>query len=272
MVGRTVTFNGRPATIIGVAAQAPLIQDGLTVWTPFIPEPQLNDRTWRRLMVFGRLAPDASLRSANAEVATFAAAQAREYPETNRDVPFLVADFRIRVARQDQHAVLVMLGAVAFVLLVACANVANLMLARAAGRTREIAVRTAIGAARSRIIRQLLVESLLLSIAGGTLALLIASSGVRLFDLAVPQSDKLLWLDFSVDVRVLVYLMAIVLATTILFGLAPAWRLSKVQTSAELKEGTPGRSPSKPPRDVHARRRRVVAGRDSLGGRGRDDP
>lgn len=242
VVGRTVTLNGKPATIIGVAAQAPLIQDGLTgVWTPFIPEPHWNNRTWRRLTVFARLAPDASLRSANAEVAAFAATQAREYPETNRDVPFLVADFRgFALPAKISTLFLVMLGAVAFVLLVACANVANLMLARAAGRTREIAVRTAIGAARSRIIRQLLVESLLLSVAGGTLGLLIASTGVRLFDLAVPQTDKPLWLDFSVDVRVLVYLMAIVIATTILFGLAPAWRLSKVQTSAELKEGTPG--------------------------------
>ena len=242
VIGRTVTLNGRPATIIGVVSPVPLIQDGLTgVWTPFIPEPHWNNRKWRRLTVFGRLAPDASVRSANAEVAAFGAAQAREYPETNRDVPFLVADFRgYALPAKVSTLFLVMLGAVAFVLLVACANVANLMLARAAGRTREIAVRTAIGASRSRIIGQLLVESLLLSVAGGTIGLLLASLGVRVFDLALPQTDKPLWLDFSVDVRVLAYLTVIVIATTVLFGLAPAWRLSKVQTTAELKEGTPG--------------------------------
>ena len=241
VLGRTVTLNGKPATIVGVAATAPLIQEGFTgVWTPFIPEPHWN-RTWRRLTVFGRLAPNATLQSANAEVAAVGAALSREHPESNRDVPLLAADFRgYALPARVSTLFVVMLGAVAFVLLVACANVANLMLARAAGRTREIAVRTAIGAGRGRIIRQLLVESLLLSVAGGALALAIASWGVRAFDLALVDAGRPLWLDFSVDLPVLAYLTAIVIATTILFGLAPAWRLSKVQTTAELKEGTPG--------------------------------
>ena len=242
VVGRTVTLNGRPATIVGVAQEAPLIQEGFTgVWTPFIPEPHWNNRSWRRLTVFGRLAPGASVQSANAEVSAIGAALSREYPDTNKDVLFLAADFRgYSLPAKVSTLFLVMLGAVGFVLLVACANVANLMLARAAGRTREIAIRTAIGAGRGRIIRQLLMESLLLSIAGGVLGLLIAGWGVRAFDLALVDAQRPLWLDFSVDLRVLAYLTTIVIATTVLFGLAPAWRLSKVHTPAELKEGTSG--------------------------------
>ncbi len=242
IVGRTVKLNGIPTTIVGVAEQSPLIDDGFTgVWTPFVPEPRWNDRTWRRLTVFGRLAPGTEKASANAEVAAIAATFAREFPDTNRDVPFVVEDFR-GYALPDKVSLLflVMLGAVGFVLLVACANVANLMLARAVGRTREVAIRTAIGASRGRIVRQLLVENLMLSIAGGALGLLIAVWGVGVFDRALVDADRPLWLDFSVDFTVLAYLAVIVVVTTLLFGLVPAWRLSRVDTLSVMKDGSPG--------------------------------
>jgi putative ABC transport system permease protein len=242
IVGRTVKLNGIPTTIVGVAEQAPLIDDGYTgVWTPLVPEPRWNDRTWRRLTVFGRLAPGSEKASANAEVAAIAATFAREFPDTNRDVPFVVEHFRgYALPERVSLLFLVMLGAVGFVLLVACANVANLMLARAVGRAREVAVRTAIGASRGRIVRQLLIENLMLSIAGGALGLLIAVWGVGVFDRALVDADRPLWLDFSVDLIVLAYLAVIVVVTTLLFGLAPAWRLSRVDTMAVMKEGSPG--------------------------------
>ena len=242
IVGRTVKLNGIPTAIVGVAEQSPVIDDGFTgVWTPFVPEPRWNDRTWRRLTVFGRLAPGTEKASANAEVAAIAATFAREFPDSNRDVPFVVADFR-GYALPDKVSLLfvVMLGAVGFVLLVACANVANLMLARAVGRTREVAIRTAIGASRGRIVRQLLIENLMLAIAGGALGLLIAVWGVGVFDRALVDADRPLWLDFSINFTVLVYLAVIVLITTLLFGLAPAWRLSRVETVAVMKDGSPG--------------------------------
>ena len=241
VVGRTVRLNGVATTIVGVAEQATIIDDGFTgVWIPFVPAPHWN-RTWRRLTVFGRLAPGVEKAAANAEVTAIAATFAREFPDTNHDVPFVVEDFRgYALPEKVSLLFLVMLGAVGFVLLVACANVANLMLARAVGRAREVAVRTAIGASRGRIVRQLLVEHLVLSVAGGALALLIAVWGVAVFDGALVDSGRPLWLDFSIDLTVLAYLAVIVVVTTLLFGLAPAWRLARVETMAVMKEGSPG--------------------------------
>ena len=242
VVGRSVKLNGVPTTIVGVVQQATVIEDGHTdVWTPFVATPTWSNRSRRQLTVFGRLAPGIEVSAANAEAATLSNALAREFPATNRDVPFVVTDFR-GYALPGRVSLLftVMLGAVGFVLLVACANVANLMLARSVGRAREVALRTAIGASRGRIVRQLLIESLILSIAGGSLGLVLAVWGVGVFDRAIVDTGRPLWLDFSVDLTVLGYLAAIVGLTTILFGLAPAMRISRVETMAIMKEGTVG--------------------------------
>ena len=182
IVGRSVRVNATPTTIVGVMATAPLIQEGNTgLWLPFGAEDRTNDRGRRRLSVYGRLAPGFAAGAADAEVAAHGAALAREYPENeSRMSVFVARDFRaFSLPERVQLLFLVMLGAVGFVLLVACANVANLLLARAAGRAREIAIRSAIGASRWRVIRQLLVESLLLSSVGGVLGLALAIWGVR---------------------------------------------------------------------------------------------
>jgi predicted permease len=136
-----------------------------------------------------------------------------------------------------------MMGAVGFVLLIACANVANLQLSRSARRSREIAVRIALGATRWRIVRQLLVESVLLGVMGGVLGLLLTLVGVRLFDAAVAEAGKPYWIVFSVDYVVIAYLGAICVATGILFGLAPALHVTKTSLNEVMKEGgrgTPG--------------------------------
>jgi predicted permease len=135
-----------------------------------------------------------------------------------------------------------MLGAVGFVLLIACANVANLQLARAVSRMREISIRVALGAGRWRIIRQLLIESLMLSITGGAISVPLALWGIRLFDNAVTTMGKPPSLDFTMDVRAMVYLAAITIGTGILFGLAPALRLSKLDVNTSLKDGGRGSS------------------------------
>src|SRR5712692_10476154 len=132
------------------------------------------------------------------------------------------------------------MGAVGFVLLIACANVANLLLSRAVGRAREISIRAALGAGRWRVIRQLLAESLLLSVAGGTIGWLIATWGIRVFDAAVIPTGKPVWIDFSLDYRAFAYLAAISIATGILFGLAPALRLSRLDVNTALKDGGRG--------------------------------
>ena len=242
IVGRSVRVNATPTTIVGVMATAPLIQEGNTgLWLPLGAEDRTNDRGRRRLSVYGRLAPGFAAGAADAEVAAHSADLAREYPKTNRDVVFVARDFRaFSLPERVQLLFLVMLGAVGFVLLVACANVANLLLARAAGRTREIAIRSAIGASRWRVIRQLLVESLLLSSVGGVLGLALAVWGVRVFDAALVDSERPVWLNFSVDFTVVAYLAAITIGTGVVFGLAPAWRLSKLDTTATLKDGSAG--------------------------------
>ena len=242
IVGRVVRLNGTRTTIIGVVEESPLIDEGHTgVWTPFIPDRHWQNREWNRLLVFGRLAPDASSAAANAEVSGIGGAIAREFPGPKPAAPLVARDFRaFSLPARVRVLFLVMLGAVGFVLLVACANVANLLLARAAGRTREVAIRTAIGASRGRIVRQLLIESLVLSAFGGILGLLIAVWGVRVFDSALLDAGRPLWLDFSVDFTVLAYLTVVTVATAVLFGLAPAWRLSGVKTNALIKEGGPG--------------------------------
>ena len=133
-----------------------------------------------------------------------------------------------------------MWGAVGFVLLIACANLANLMLARAIGRSREISVRIALGAGRWRIIRQLLIESVMLSGLGGLLGWWIAKWGVRAYALAMAQKSSWLIVDYTMDHRVLGYLIAISIGTGLLFGLAPALRLSKLDVNATLKDGGRG--------------------------------
>jgi putative ABC transport system permease protein len=242
IVGRVVRVNAMPTTIVGVMADAPLINEGNTgLWLPFQPDERWKDRGRRRLSVYARLASGYAPGAADAEVAAHGAALAREYPDTNRNVQFVARDFRaFSLPERVRMMFLVMLGAVGFVLLVACANVANLLLARAAGRAREIAIRSAIGASRWRVIRQLLVESLLLSSVGGFLGLALAIWGVQAFDAALVDSERPLWLNFSVDFTVLAYLAAITIGTGVIFGLAPAWRLAKLDTTSALKEGSAG--------------------------------
>src|SRR6185295_2399124 len=164
-------------------------------------------------------------------------------PSTNKDIKAVVISFNDRVNGGPIRAIfLSLMGAVAFVLLIACANVANLLLARSAHRAREISVRVSIGASRWRIIRQLLVESVLLALIGGVLGLGLSIIGIRLFDAATQDVGKPYWIQFTLDGRVFAYLAAICLGTGVVFGLAPALHVAKTDVNEILKEG--GRSGS----------------------------
>ena len=158
---------------------------------------------------------------------TLARRLATQFPDTNRDSGLRAQHFN-EMATPDRLRLvfLALLGAVGFVLLIACANVANLLLARALGRTREISIRAALGAGRWRVVRQLLVESLMLSSAGGVFGWLIAQWGIRTFDAAAIPTGKPEWIDFSMDYRAFWYLAAISVGTGLLFGLVPALRLA----------------------------------------------
>lgn len=240
IVGKTIRLNAVPATVTGVLPKGVTFPLESDFWQPLRPE-GADKRDDRYLWVYGKLAPGYSRETAQAEISTLAQRLAQQYPETNRDIQVGVRSFQEISIRGPVRAVfLVLLGAVGFVLMIACANVANLMLSRAVGRSREISIRTALGAGRWRVIRQLLAESLLLSVAGGVLGLLIAQWGTRAFDAAVVPTGKPAWIDFSMDYRAFAYLAAISIGTSILFGLAPALRLSRLDVNTALKDGGRG--------------------------------
>jgi predicted permease len=243
IIGRQITLDGNGYTIIGVMPPdfqfAPFWATHAEMWAPLNLAARLNDRVGQSLRVFARLKPGITSVSAQAEMETISRRIEQQYPESNKGLTVSVDSLHEKAVGTTRPALLILLGAVGFVLLIACANVANLMLARSAARKREMAVRTALGAGRGRIVRQMLTESMMLSVLGGGLGLLAASWGIQAL-LAVapaglPQTQKI-GLDFSV----LAFCMSLSIITGLLFGLAPALQTSKVNLNDSLKEG--GRS------------------------------
>jgi len=240
IVGRRIRLNSIPTTVIGVMTPGLSIPQETELWVPFIPSGK-ERRQDRNVTVFGKLAPGVSQQAAQAELSLAGQRFAAQYPDSNRDVRFGLHGFNEVALRGPVRAVfLVLLGAVGFVLLIACANVANLLLARAVGRAREISIRVALGAGRWRVVRQLLIESLLLAAAGGLIGLAFAQWGIRAFDAAVTPTGKPQWINFAMDYRVFAYLAAITVATAVLFGMAPALRLARMDVGTALKDGGRG--------------------------------
>ena len=242
IVGRTVRMNGALTTFIGVMPEGFSFPQRVDVWVPLVQTPNVlkreNRDTW---VVVGRLAEGVTVESARSEMEVIGRQLAVAYPATNRDLlPEIQTFSQFFIGPNGALIYGSMWGAVGFVLLIACANLANLQLARAMGRSREISVRIALGAGRWRIIRQLLIESLMLSGLGGFLGWWIAQWGVRAYDSAMARKSSWLIIDYSMDHRVLAYLIAISIGTGLLFGLAPALRLSKLDVNSTLKEGGRG--------------------------------
>ena len=242
IVGRTLRMNGALTTVIGVMPQGFSFPQKVDVWVPLVQTPRVmkreNRETW---VVIARLAEGVAVESARAEMDVIGRRLAAEYPVTNHDlVPEIQTFTQFFIGPNGALIYGSMWGAVGFVLLIACANLANLLLARAIGRSREISVRIALGAGRWRIIRQLLIESVMLSGLGGFLGWWIAKWGVRTYELAMAQKSSWLIVDYTMDNRVLAYLIAISIATGLLFGLAPALRLSRLDVNATLKDGGRG--------------------------------
>jgi putative ABC transport system permease protein len=245
VLGRTIKVNEVPATVIGVMPEGFRFPQEADLWMPLAQMPRLRElkRDTRNIEVFGRLAANVTQGQAQSEMDTIARKLAGEFPDTNKDVTARVMTFNERVNGGPIKLIfLSLMGAVGFVLLIACANVANLLLARSAGRAREMAVRISLGASRWRIVRQLLVESVLLSIVSGLVGLGLAAVGVRLFDAATQDVGKPYWIQFTMDGQVFAFFAAVCLGTGIVFGLAPALHVSKTDLNEVLKEG--GRSGS----------------------------
>jgi putative ABC transport system permease protein len=248
VLGQTIRVNSLLATIVGVMPEGMRFANNTDLWIPkdnLPPESQVEDRGVRGRTVIGRLAPGVTMEQAREDLRAIGRSLAEEHPETTADVVPNVQDFNARNNGGEITTIFSMLmGAVVFVLLIACANVANLMLAKSADRAREIAVRVSLGATRGRIVRQLLVESLIIALMAGVVGLALGVGGVRWFDGVTqdPNIGKPYWMVFSLDPIVFVYVAAVCLGTAILFGLAPALQVSKTDVNDVLKEGTRGGS------------------------------
>ena len=242
VLGRTVRIDGKPTTIVGVMPEGMLFPSNTEIWTPAVPTTEQESRGARFLQVFGRMKNDASRVQAQTEFNGIAGRLAAAYPETNKEFKIIAVEtFNERFnGGQIRTVFLAMMGAVGFVLLIACANVANLLLSRSAHRSREIAVRIALGATRWRVVRQLLIESIVLGCIGGAIGLALAVVGVRLFDNAVSGTGKPYWIIFSFDPAVFAFLAAVCVLTGVLFGLAPALQVTKTNVNEVLKEGGRG--------------------------------
>lgn len=251
IVGQTVRVNGTPTTVIGVMPAGFSFPQNQDIWLPLVPTPNVlrrdNRETW---FVVGRLKDEATRITARAEIETIARRLSGAYPSTNDAMPPQLSTFdEFFIGPRAAMIYRAMMAAVALVLIIACANLANLQLARAISGSRDMSVRMAIGASRWRIVRQLLVESVLLSTLGGAVGWWIAHAGIRLFALTASGaslSDQIAgsWfdhmLDYSLDGRAFAYLIAISIGTGLLFGLIPAVRLSSIDVNATLKDGSRG--------------------------------
>lgn len=247
IVNHPVTLDGRAYTVVGVmprAFQFPVQNDPIDLWTTIAgdaagEEPITTQRGAHFLRLIARLKPGVTLEQAQAELNTIGSRLEQQYPDTNthkgiRAVPALVA-----LVGDIRPALLIILGAVAFVLLIACANVANLLLARAMTRHKEMAIRSAMGASRFRVVRQLLTESVMLSLAGGALGLLLAVWWSDLL-ISLGKDDIPRAVQVKLDWRVLGFTLLVSLLTGMVFGLVPAIHSSKTQLTESLKEGGRG--------------------------------
>jgi putative ABC transport system permease protein len=241
ILGRTIRVNEVPARIVGVMPQGMKFPATAEMWMPLVPDAAARRRSAQTLGLFGRLRPGTTKEQAQAEFSTLMAGIAARYPQTNTGVGAIVQPYNERFnGGPIKRTFLLLMAAVALVLLIACANVANLLLARSASRAREMALRVSLGATRWRIVRQVLVESILLGCLAGTVGLALSYVGVRLFDQAVSSVQKPYWIQFTMDATVFAFLAAICVLTGLLFGLAPALQVSRANVNELLKEG--GRS------------------------------
>ncbi|HEV3410099.1 MAG TPA: ABC transporter permease, partial [Chthoniobacterales bacterium] len=239
VVGRQVPINGRQVTVIGIMPKGWRFPELNDLWMPL----QLSEKDYPRANYFldsaGLLKKGVSIEKARAELDTIAARLAAEYPASNTGLKYRIKPLREEMVEEAKALTLLIMGAVIFVHLIACANVANLLLARGATRSKEVAIRVALGASRGQVVRGLLTESLVLGAAGSALGLLFAVWGVDLMVRAIPVEIPF-WIKFDFDWRVFAFALGAGLLSSVVFGLMPALQTSKPQLVDSLKEG--GRS------------------------------
>uniref|UniRef100_Q01S52 Permease n=1 Tax=Solibacter usitatus (strain Ellin6076) TaxID=234267 RepID=Q01S52_SOLUE len=236
LVGRSIALDGKPFTLLGVVPAAFQIFYPSDLWTLYVPKRSPEQRRMHYLQVIGRLKPGVSLAQAQAAMNGVAAGIARISPETNRNWSIALQPLHRALVGEELRSTSLVLGAVvSFVLLMACANVANLMLARGSARAREIAVRVSLGAVRAQLARQLLTESVLLAVLGGAFGLCLAWLLIRLAPRLIPPDALPAGVALALDVRVFAFAVLATFACGILFGLAPAWQASRAALSTGMR-------------------------------------
>ncbi len=247
VIGQTVRFDDQNFVITGVMPASFDFPVATEVWTPLAQTPaQRASRRGDTVVPLARLKPGRTAAQAESELASISSRLAKSYPDTNKTRHFMIwPSYRFVVDYETQQYLTMLFGSVLFVLLIACANVANLQFARATGRLREVAVRTALGASRWRMITQLVTESVLLALAGSALGLLIGKWGMVLIKNGMPAEIQRYiqgWKDIQLDERALAFTLVAAVAAGILSGLAPAWQCSRPSLTDTLKEGGRGSS------------------------------
>jgi putative ABC transport system permease protein len=238
VIGRVARIDGGSATIVGVMPAGFSFPIKAEIWKPMAAAYE-KERGHHFSYGIGRLKPGVAIETADAEIQAISAAIASEYPQTNNGVEGVVKPWREALLEDANELLWLLLGVVGFVLLIACANVANLLLARGATRAGEMAIRAALGASRRRLIRQMLAESLLLASFGGALGLLIALWSADWMMAVIPEALPA-WMKFSIDWRVLAFTLGATTATAILCGIAPGWQASKTNLMSVMKDGARG--------------------------------
>src|SRR5580704_5843063 len=240
ILGQQLILDGKPRTIVGVMPAGFSYPVQSVVWMPFGWSEELRSRRdFHNIRVIGRLKDGVTREQAQTEFSSIAANLDRLYPFFNQDEKIIVNPVLEDLIGQIRPSLVLLLGAAGFVLLIACANVANLLLAKAAGRARELAIRAALGAARTRLLRQLLAESLLLACAGGLAGLLLAYGAIQT-TLALAPSTIPRLTEVHLDWRALAFTLVLSVLTGIVFGILPAWKASRADVNSVLKEGARG--------------------------------
>ena len=237
VLGQSVRMFGKSMTIVGVLPAGFHFPDKTDVWIPANTiSSEGNERSAHNYDVVGRLKPGTSLEQAQAQMTTIGARLEAQYPDSNSNESVGVSRLRDRTVRDVRMTLYLLLGTVGLVLLIACANVANLLLAKATVRTREIAIRAAVGASRSRIVRQLATESLIMALAAGAVGLILAAWGAEAL-VALAPADVPRLAETQIDTGVLAFTFGISVLASVLFGLAPALQLSRTDLNEALKQG-----------------------------------